>query len=276
MKIKFKKLILFLIVLLLPLGMLLSMVASDLKTSAADPFTAYESSSELTLDGVANEAAWVAATALKVTTTGGDLSLTEITLKAVYTATNIYIYASWADSTFSITRGRYNVSGYVYNQTLAAGGSEDRIAFLWEIGTVAGFSSSGCQVMCHSLDDHVELLTGELADIWHIKAARGGGLISATASDITVDNGTYELTAGTVSLHGYADDNYIDEMGMQNDAGNGSYKNNEEDDHAMWIEAAPTSWIDAMILTETEITDGETINVTKGAPGGLDKLHSCS
>ncbi len=150
MKIKFKKLILFLIVLLFPLVMLVSIVASDLRTSAVDPFTAYESSSELTLDGVANEAAWVAATALKVTTTGGDLSFTEITLKATYTATNIYIYASWADSTFSITRGRYNVSGYVFNETLAEGGSEDRIAFMWEIGTVAGFSSSGCTVMCHS------------------------------------------------------------------------------------------------------------------------------
>ncbi len=268
MKIKFKKLILLLIVTLLPFGMLISIAASDLRTSAADLFTAYESSTELTLDGVTDEEAWAAATALKVTTAGGDLSLTEITLKAIYTATNIYIYASWADSTFSITRGRYNVSGYLYDQNLAAGGSEDRIAFMWEIGTVAGFNSSGCQVMCHSLDDHVELSTGELADIWHIKAARGGGLISATTSGITIDTGTFELTAGTVSLHGYADDNHIDDAGMQNDAGNGPYKDNAEDGHAMWIEAAPTSWIDAMILTEAEITAGETINITKGVAGG--------
>ncbi|HDZ18681.1 hypothetical protein LCGC14_1133880 [marine sediment metagenome] len=268
MKIKVLRLILFLIILLLPFGFLISTVAPDLRASAVDTFVPYESSSELTLDGVADEAAWAAATTLIVTTIGGDLSLTQITLKAVYTDTNIYIFASWADSTFSITRGRYNVSGYVYDEHLVKGGSEDRIVFMWEIGTVAGFNGSGCQVMCHSLDDHVELSAGELADMWHIKVARGVGLISATDSEIIVDTGTYELTAGTVSLHGYADDNHVNDIGIQNDAGDGSYKNNEEDDHAMWIETDHTTWIDAMILTEAEITAGEVINVTKGVAGG--------
>ena len=265
MKIKFKKLILVLIVTLLPFGMLVSLVASDLRTSAADEFRAYESSTELTVDGVADETAWGSATALTATTFGGDLSLTEVTLKAVYTDTNIYMYASWADDTFSITRGRYNVSGYVYDQKLAAGGSEDRIAFMWEIGTIAAFSSAGCQVMCHSLIDDVTLPTGEIADMWHIKTARGGGAITHTATGITVDANTFELTAGTVSLHGYADDKHVDDGGRTNDAGNGPYRDNAEAGHAMWIESSPTSWIDAMILTEAEITAGEVINVSSGA-----------
>ncbi|KKM94457.1 hypothetical protein LCGC14_1198190, partial [marine sediment metagenome] len=175
MKIKFKKLILFSIVLILPFGMLISLVTSDLRTSAADPFTAYESSTELTVDGVADESAWGSATALAITTSGGTLANTEVTLKAVYTATNIYMYATWDDDTFSASRGRYNVSGYVYDQTLAAGGSEDRIALMWEIGTVTGFSSNGCDVMCHDLTTPVDLPSGEVADMWHIKAARGGG-----------------------------------------------------------------------------------------------------
>ncbi|KKL92665.1 hypothetical protein LCGC14_1882430 [marine sediment metagenome] len=272
MKIKFKKLILFLIVLALPFGMLISIVISDLRTSAADPFTAYESSSELTVDGVADESAWTSAEALIVTTAGGDLSLTEITLKAVFTDTNIYMYASWADDTFSASRGRYNVSGYVYDQTLAAGGSEDRIAFMWEIGTIAGFSSSGCQISCHSLTGNINFSTGEVADMWHIKAARGSGAITSTATGITVDPATHELTAGTVSLHGYADDKHLDDVSRTNDAGDGPYRDNAEAGHAMWIEANPTSWIDAMILTEAEITAGEAINITAGVAGAWPNL----
>ncbi len=272
MKIKSKKLILFSIVLLLPFGMLISLVASDLRTSAADPFTAYESSSELTVDGVADETAWGSATALAVTTSGGTLLNTEVTLKAVYTATNIYMYATWADDTFSASRGRYNVSGYVYDQTLAAGGSEDRIAFMWEIGTVTGFSSNGCDVMCHDLTTPVDLPSGEVADMWHIKAARGGGRISHAGSGFVVDASTYELTAGTVSLHGYADDKHVDDGGRTNDAGNGPYFDNVENGHALWIEKSPSTWIDAMIITETEIAAGETINITAGIAGSWENL----
>lgn len=33
--------------------------------------------------------------------------------------------------------------------------------------------------------------------------------------------------------------------------------------HAAWIEASPTNWIDAMILIETEINNGEAINITE-------------
>jgi len=272
MKLKFNKLILFLILITLPFGMLISLVASDLRTSAADPFTAYESSSELTVDGVADEAAWASATALAFTTSGGTLANTEVTIKSVYTATNIYMYATWADDTFSASRGRYNVSGYVYDQTLAAGGSEDRIALLWEIGTVTGFSSSGCDAKCHDLTTSVSLPAGEIADMWHIKAARGGGRISHAGSGFVVDASTYELTAGTVSLHGYADDKHVDDGGRTNDAGDGPYYNNAEDDHALWIEESPSSWIDAMIITDTEIAAGETINISAGIAGSWTNL----
>ncbi len=262
---KSRKNLLFFLVLLLPFGLLLSYVTSDLRISAADLFTPYESSSELTLDGIADEAAWTSATSLLVETDGGNLPDTTVTLKAVYTSTNIYLYASWEDDTFSVTRGRYNVSGYVYDQKLAAGGSEDRIAFLWEMGEVEGFSTVGGMVKCHSLDDQVSLGAGEIADMWHVKAARGSGFISATASGITIDSTNFQLTAGTVSLRGYADDKYLDDTGRQGDDGDGPYKDNAEDGHAMWIEEDPTDWIDAMILTTTEIDAGEAINITAGS-----------
>ncbi|KKL15869.1 hypothetical protein LCGC14_2501290 [marine sediment metagenome] len=261
---KTKKKIIFLSVLLLPFGLLISFVTSDLRTSAVDLFTPYESSSELTLDGVADEAAWTSATSLLVETDGGKLPDTIVTLKAVYTSANIYLYASWEDDTFSATRGRYNVSGYVYDQSLAAGGSEDRIAFLWEIGEVAGFDTVGGMVICHSLTDSVSLGTGEIADMWHVKAARGGGFTSATASGITIDPTNFQLTAGTVSLQGFADDKYVDDTGRHGDDGDGPYSDNAVDGHAMYIEESPTDWIDAMILTTTEISAGETLLISEG------------
>ena len=141
---KSKKAILFTFVIALPIGLLISSASSNLQLSAADTFTPYKSSIELTLDGVGDEAAWESATPLVVTTAPGIqvLANTQVTLKAVYTSAHIYILASWADSTLSITRDKYNVSGGVFDADLAESNSEDRIAFLWEIGTVAGFNSS--------------------------------------------------------------------------------------------------------------------------------------
>ncbi|MCK4383395.1 MAG: hypothetical protein KAW66_08895, partial [Candidatus Lokiarchaeota archaeon] len=135
---KSNKILLLVVVLLLPIGLFMTLVSSDLQTSAADTLTPYESSSELTLDGIANEAAWSSASPLVVTTTLGTLGGTQVTIKAVYTTANIYILATWADSTFSVTRDKYNVSGGVFDQGLDGSNSEDRIALLWEIGTIEG------------------------------------------------------------------------------------------------------------------------------------------
>ena len=248
----------------LPIGLLISSASSKLQLSAADTFKLHFSDSELTLDGVP-EAAWDSATALVVQTTGGTLTGTQVTLKAVYTSANIYILASWADSTFSITRGRYNVSGGVFDTGLTGNNSEDRLALLWEIGTVEGFSSSGCQTTCHSLNDpfhfHEE---DERADMWHVKAARSSGVTSATnTTALTIDPASYEVTAGTVVLKGYADDKYVDNVTRQSDAGSGVYSDNTNGTHAAWIEANPTDWMDAMVLTQSEINGGEAINITK-------------
>lgn len=262
---KSKKAIMISLVILLPIGLMISSVSSNLQVSAADTFRPTFSSSELTLDGQGNEAAWTSATPLVITTTGGTTTLTAITLKAVYTSANIYILASWADSTFSITRDKYNVTGGVFDTGLAGSNSEDRIALSWEIGTIAGFTSSGCATFCHSLVGNVNFTnSGEVADMWHIKAARGGGATSATIdAALTIDPASYEATAGTITLNGYADDKHVDTVTRQSDAGTSVYSDNTNGTHAAWIEANPTDWIDAMILTQSEIDGGQTINITE-------------
>jgi len=257
----------------LPIGLFITIATSDLNISAVDPLTPYESSSELTPDGIANEAAWSSASALVVTTTGGTLTGTQVTIKAVYTTANIYILASWADTTFSVTRDKYNVSGGSFNQGLDGSNSEDRIALLWEIGTIEGFNSSGGSIKCHGLGTVNFTNPGEKADMWHVKAARGGGATSASiVSALSIDNSSYEATAGTVTLTGYADDKFVDHETRKSDAGSASYSDNTNGTHAAWIEAAPSDWIDAMVLTQSEINAGEAINITKGLQNGWVNL----
>lgn len=270
---KVNKILVLLFVMLLPFGLFVSIATSDLNTSAIDTLTPYESSSELTPDGNANEAAWSSASALVVTTTGGTLGGTQVTIKAVYTTANIYILASWADSTFSVTRDKYNVSGGTFNQGLDGSNSEDRIALLWEIGTIEGFNSSGGAIKCHGLGTVNFTNPGEKADMWHVKAARGGGATSASIlSALTIDSSSYEATAGTIALTGYADDKFVDHETRKSDAGSGVYSDNTNGTHAAWIEANPSDWIDAMILTQSEIDAGQAINITKGLQNGWANL----
>lgn len=171
---KIKKAILLALIMVLPIAFLISSVYSNPQLSQANTLTAYKTETALTLDGVADEAAWGNATAYVVTTleSGGSIPNTAITLKAVFTATNIYILASWADTTFSASRDKYVWNGSEFVD-IAGSNSEDRLALMWEINDIAGFETVGCTVKCHSPTAY--LGTGELGDIWHLKAARGMG-----------------------------------------------------------------------------------------------------
>ncbi|MHA1915457.1 MAG: Loki-CTERM sorting domain-containing protein [Promethearchaeota archaeon] len=256
----FKKLILLVVILVLPLGLLITAVSSNLQTSQVQTLTAYESSSALTVDGVDNEAAWGSATQLIVTTiAGGSAPNTGITLKAVYTTTHIYILASWDDTTFSASRDRYEWNGTAF-VGVAGSNSEDRLAIMWEITDIVGFDAIGCTVKCHSPSAY--LGASELGDIWHLKAARGMGALGATnSSALTINPTSFEAEAGTINIVGVADDNVIDEVDRGGDAGTSPYRDNNNGSGApAFIEKAPTDWMDAMYLTEAEITGGEAVN----------------
>jgi hypothetical protein len=254
------KIMLLLVATLLPLGLIISVVASNLQTSQVPTLNAYGSSSALTVDGNDNEAAWSSATSIMVATmSGGSAPNTVITLKAVYTTTHIYILATWDDTTFSASRDKY-----VWNGTdfvgVAGANSEDRLAIMWEITDIAGFNTVGCTVKCHSPAAY--LGASELGDIWHLKAARGMGAAGATNSTaLTINATTFEAEAGTVNIIGVADDNVIDDVDRGGDGGTSPYRNNDNGTGApAFIETAPTDWMDAMYLTEAEISGGQAVN----------------
>lgn len=216
----------------------------------------------------------------------GFNSTISVNLKAVYTASHIYILATWPDSTASFTRGgSWSFSNSTWEK-LTPEQSEDRISFFWPLGQITGnpYNSGGCMAKCHTYwptdtDPHVSthgivddawLETGR-GDMWHSKGARGGAYLSASGSNITVDPLTHQVTAGTFSMTGFADDKYVDvwqpdsingeDGGRYGDAGTSGYSHNRIADKSRpkFMEMAPVDYADAMFLTQDEIDNNECV-----------------
>ncbi|GAB4372304.1 MAG: hypothetical protein Kow00128_20970 [Deltaproteobacteria bacterium] len=201
-----------------------------------------------------------------------------VTLRATHDGTNLYIFAQWNDNTASFTRGGAWIFNPVDNTFSTIGGqSEDRIAFYWPIGSPTGDVYGGnCMKKCHTtdvhpgegLEDEAYLATGT-ADMWHGKGARYWPALGATGTGLTVDPATSQVTAGVVTMDGYMDDKNIGpwsagnapDGGRYGDSGSGaeSRNRNAAKTGPLYIETNPTDFMDAMTLTQAEVTGGQTI-----------------
>jgi hypothetical protein len=140
-----------------------------------------------------------------------------------------------------------------------------------------GFGTQGCLAKCHPGShaggggDNVWLESGK-ADIWHMKAARAlpAGSI-AQSGTVVVDEASHQLTSGTVTFHGWADDKWIGQWSAKNapdggsydDAGKSAYSHNRTEDESgpLYMEAEPADFVDAMTLFQSEIDAGEAVEV---------------
>ncbi len=222
-----------------------------------------------TIDGDASDAAWAGATAL-------ELSTPKVTLKAVYTDKDLYVLAVVPDTTASFTRGAWVWDGAKWGTV--KGQSEDRLAIMWSMDT-PNFETQGCMTKCHpgthaeGGEDDAWLESGK-ADSWHMKAARflPAGRI-AQAGTLTVDEASHGVTGGTITFMGWTDDKWIGQWSADNapdggrypDAGKGAESRNRTEDKTApkYIETAPTDFVDAMILYQSEIDSGEAVEVAK-------------
>lgn len=134
---------------------------------------------------------WKQVRAIKIPVTGGanlPNGSTEVTLKAVYTDTDIFFLAQWRDKTRSYQRSPWKKqtdgSWVKLTDPNDKGGDsnkyyEDKFAMLWNIN-IAGFESAGCMVACHAgeagkaFGNKYTANPGELGDIWHWKSVRTG------------------------------------------------------------------------------------------------------
>ncbi len=114
-----------------------------------------------TLDGIESEGEW---TSDSITTSRG------VTVKAMIDDINLYVLATWEDSTDSVAKDQWTFDGTNWNGL----GDEDRISFIWDMKDENGNSLNGddgaaCATMCHT--PIMRTNVGRV-DVWHWKAHR--------------------------------------------------------------------------------------------------------
>lgn len=117
------------------------------------------------IDGSATEAAWGRAAPVKIKTRNGP----EVTMKAVYTDSDVYFTASWPDATKNDIQRIWTYS----NGAWKGGSPDDSFAVMWnKNGSLRGFDSSGCEPLCHKPTDDPATWSMEItgssdsADLW--------------------------------------------------------------------------------------------------------------
>jgi hypothetical protein len=123
------------------------------------------------IDGKLDKA-WDRVRASRVRVAEGSIGKVEVTMKAVYTDTDVFFLFQWPDKTMSLNR-TFEFDGKEWKPTK---GDEDRLSIMWDINNnLQGFQRRGCADLCHQKEKKFFLATnapGERADLWHWKAQR--------------------------------------------------------------------------------------------------------
>ncbi len=250
-------------------------------TGTEDPtkLNAVKVSTAPLVDGDGGDAAWEKATEYEI-----QLATVKVGIKAVYTEKDLFILASWNDSTLSMVRGGSWVWDGDAWDSKREGQSEDRIAFFWPIN-IPNFAQMGCLVKCHPqygaagafLD-----VPDQRGDMWHMKAARSLGVTSQSQSGSPVIADDHQATAGTFTLIGYADDKYVtyedaanlpEDGGRHGDSGKSTYARNRNEDKSapLYLEKDPDDYLDAMVLTQAEVDAAEVIEIAAATVDEINK-----
>jgi len=158
------------------------------------------------LDGK-SDAIWKKAREIKIPVAGGanlPNGSTEVSLRALYTDTEVFFLAQWRDKTQSYQRSPWKKQGdgswiKLTDPDDKGGDSnkyyEDKLAILWNINTT-GFEAAGCMVACHAGEpgkpygNKYTANPGELLDLWHWKSVRTGPV--GQIDDQYVDSTRYD------------------------------------------------------------------------------------
>ncbi len=227
------------------------------------------------IDGDASDKVWGTALPLQINLEFGN-NPGDITLRSLHNDTHIFTQAQWNDPTFSLSRNSWEWNqGSGSWDTLE--GLEDMVNLMWDMDT-SGFDTVGCMVKCHIGKDWSYLdVPGDIADLWHVMASRSMPATEANQiSDPTIVD--YEATSGEFQLLGYADDTNVvyDPDGGQaptggriGDEGTAPFalNNNASGEAPMYLERAPSDWLDAMVLQQEEVDGGETVVADPSDPG---------
>jgi hypothetical protein len=154
------------------------------------------------------------------------------------------------------------------------GQNQDRLGWMWSMGT-PGFDTSGCGTKCHAGDSTSWLADGT-ADLWSGKAAQFLPVTTrGETPPLTVDPNTHAVTAGKITFTGFSDDNWVGPNtptgGIHPDGGNDATASNvvAATGAPKYIKPAPANFVDAMTITQSDITGGSAVLVSSLTPAAL-------
>lgn len=109
------------------------------------------------IDGKMDEI-WTKAAGFKLTVAGGELKAPiEVSMRSVYTESDVYFLFQWKDADESLNRMRE----YDGTKWVKVKGNEDRFNLMWSIeDSIAGFNTAGCAVLCHAASKELIQQTG--------------------------------------------------------------------------------------------------------------------
>lgn len=188
-----------------------------------------------TLDGVSDEAFWADAQEIVVPVSGGaNMGSTDVQIKAVYTADEIYFLVTYVDPTESFFRSPWqkNEDGTwtkIKDPDDKGGDNnavyEDKLAFIWPINnSIPKFETAGCFTACHAGENSeakpygnkYTANEGETADMWHWKSVRNLGQVD----DQYLDSTRYSADTPGAGRHSDPKDDggYVDNQNEAKDA----------------------------------------------------------
>lgn len=100
----------------------------------------------------------------------GEQGDVNVSAKALYTDTDLYLLFRWKDKTFSANRV-YEFTGTEWKKRE---GNEDRLGIIWDINdNITDFKQKGCSILCHDQGEYMKTnAPGQAGDVWHWKAQR--------------------------------------------------------------------------------------------------------
>ncbi|RMF88535.1 MAG: hypothetical protein D6736_10250 [Nitrospinota bacterium] len=149
---------------ILGIGLLLILVFMGTSRADGQEVRAVKVQQPPAIDGEV-EAVWAQAPSLSIPVAGPSGSFT-VTMKALYTESDLYLLFQWPDATESLNR-LYTYDGKAWKKVK---GNEDRFNVMWG-NNIANFKKMGCFALCHGNAMHTNA-PEERGDLWHWKAQR--------------------------------------------------------------------------------------------------------
>ena len=222
-----------------------------------------------TMDGNGDDAAWKLTKAVEFEAEDGP----EMSIKSVYTDSEVFFLVSWEDDSESIYANQWVYDGQKWGirQEVRVKGEAprdadtDRLGFQWVINdSIKEFAEKGCKVLCHSPEKEDKMYTnspGERTDIWLWSAAITNPL--GYADDYSLNNTNISIKDETDKIKRINAAHLVDNTG----GGGKSFERNNAVDKPKWVPKGGISNIQFLLAGNEVSFNSKGIKKGDSVPG---------